>query len=127
MSQRIFRLFSGSNASMEMSVPPVNGIVNNDLTTPAHTSVRPCLKLFLSLHLFNRLVADLCPKFCSQLKRDHAWLFGCHKSSVMSAWRLASLTALRTVSLRTLQTNIAAYDTHFRGLRETLLFRYLAC
>ena len=104
-----------------MSVPPVNGIVNNDLTTPAHTSVTPCLKSFLSLLLFNRLVADLCPKFCSQLKRDHAWLFGCHKSSLMSAWRLASLSLAHGVSSDTSDQYRGVWHTFQRTARDPSL------
>ena len=56
-------------------------------------------------------------------------MHGCSAATNLAWWVHGGWlhSALRTVSLRTLQTNIAAYDTHFRGLRETLLFRYLAC
>jgi len=47
-------------------------------------------------------------------------------------WRNDSMVVvfiqlLCIVSLQTLQTKIAAYDNHYRGLEDTRLSRYLVC
>jgi len=42
-------------------------------STQAHTSVRRCIKSFISCTFSGGLVAELCPKFCSQLD----WCQGC--------------------------------------------------
>jgi len=61
--------YRSSNADMETSAPMFNDIVNNAL----FHSVRRCIKSFTSCTFSGGLVAELCPKFCSQLD----WCQGC--------------------------------------------------
>ena len=57
-------------------------------STPAHTSIRFCLKSFTSCTF---VFAELCPRLCSQVD----WCRNCsaQNSGMKNAWRLASLNS----------------------------------
>jgi len=87
--------------AMASSITLCNALVNQTLPQISHI-----------LHFFRRLVAELWPR--SGLR---SWLFGDHKSCVINA--------LSSCAWHLFRHQIAAFDSHYRGLEETRLSRRL--